>query len=79
MCRLFQTDVYALRVKPFLLHQPDELAAPAATVDDGPGRERQQQETDLTLVHKSGHLVSARSRRAACVRLVEMAPQVAWL
>ena len=62
-CRLLRTDVYALRVKAVQLQQPDELAAPAANVDDGPGCRRRQHRADVTPVNKSSRFVSA----TACV------------
>ena len=57
--RLYRTDVYALHVKAIHLHQPDEVAAPAAKVDDGSGRGWRQHGTAVALVDKSSRLVSA--------------------
>src|ERR1700688_1083915 len=75
-CRLFRTDVYALRVKAVRLHHPDELAAPAAKIDDGPGRGRRQQGTDVTPVNKRSRLVCAAADVLCGVCLVETAPQI---
>jgi hypothetical protein len=58
-CRLLRTDVDALRVKTVHLQQPDEFAASAANVDDGPGCRPWQHGTDVTPVNKSSCLVSA--------------------
>jgi hypothetical protein len=46
------------RVKAVRLQQPDELAAPAATIDDGSGRRPRQQGTDLASENGSSRLLS---------------------
>ena len=74
--RLFRADVYALRVEAVYLQQPDELAAAAAKVDDGAGRGRWQQRTDITPVDKSSRLVAVAVGVLSGVRLVETAPQI---
>jgi hypothetical protein len=62
-CRLLRTDIDALRVKAVRVQQPDELTAPAAKIDDGSGRGRRQQGTDVTPVNETSRLVPA----TACV------------
>ncbi len=57
--RLLRADIDALSVKAVRLQQPDQLAAPAAKVDDGSGQGRRQQGTDITSIDKSRCLVSA--------------------
>jgi hypothetical protein len=57
--RLLRTDIDALCVKTICLQQPDELAAPAAKVDDRSGLGRRQKGTNVTSEDKSRRLVSA--------------------
>ena len=58
-CRLLRADIDAFRVEAVRLQQPDELAAPAAKVDDGSGRGRRQQGTDVAPVDESSRLAAA--------------------